>query len=81
MWITARKRQQQRDRGTKRRDLREREIDEDHPALDDVDAEVRVNPRKDEAGGEARRQKGEHRGIEHYFAPVFLIASTSRLMS
>ena len=43
---------QQRDRRAERRDLREREVDEDHAALDDVQAEVGVDAGDDQAGGE-----------------------------
>ena len=40
-----------------RRDLRERQVDEDHAALDDVHAEVGVNAGQNQAGDERRRQK------------------------
>ena len=58
--VAVRNRQQQRNRGPERRNLREREIDENHAALDHMDAQIRVNAGKDEAGDEGRRQKREH---------------------
>ena len=48
---------QHRDGGAERRDLRERQVDEDDAALDDVHAEIGVDPGQDEAGGERRRQE------------------------
>ena len=48
---------QQRDRRAERRDLRQREVDEDDAALDDVDAEVGVDAGQDQAGDERRRQE------------------------
>ena len=81
MGIAVRPRRQQRDGGAERRDLRQRQVDENHAALDDVHAEVGVNAREDQAGRETRQQERQHRCVEHYFVPPFLIASTSRLMS
>ena len=81
--VAAGDRQQQRDRRAERGDLRQREIDEDHAALDDVDAEIGVNAGQDQAGGEGRRQKLRACRVpcDSYFAPLFLMALTSRLMS
>jgi hypothetical protein len=45
-----------------------------------VNAQVGVDPGEDQAGGEGRRQKREHRRV-HHLVPAFLIASTRRLMS
>ena len=83
MRVAVRERHQQRDGGAERRDLGERQIDEDDAALDHVHAEVGVDAREDQAGSERRREKREHRGIRHApcFAAVFLMAFTSRLMS
>jgi len=58
--IAARYRQKERNGRAERRDLGEREIDEDDAALDDMHAEVRVDSREDEAGRERRGQKREH---------------------
>ena len=55
--IAARERQQQRDRRAERRDLRQREVDEDDAALDDVHAEIGVDAGQDQAGDEGRRQE------------------------
>ena len=55
--IAARERQQQRDRRAERRNLRQREIDEDDPALDDVHAQVGVDAGQDQAGDERRGQE------------------------
>ena len=60
MGIAARERQQQRDRGAERGDLREREVDEDDAPLHDVDAEIGVDAGEDQAGGEGREQEAEH---------------------
>ena len=59
--IAAEPGQQDRDRGAERRDLREREVDEDDPPLDDVDAEVGVDAGDHQAGDERRREKREDR--------------------
>ena len=45
------------DGGAERGDLREREVDEDDPSLDDVQAQVGVDARDDQAGGNRRRQE------------------------
>ena len=44
-------------RRAERRDLREREVDEDHPSLDDVQTEVGVNAGDDQARRDRRRQE------------------------
>ena len=80
--VAGRDRHQQRDRPAERRNLRQRQVDEDDAALHDVDAEIRMNAGEDEAGDERRRQELEHRRVHVYLpAPVRLIASTSRLIS
>ena len=56
-----------------RGDLREGEVDEDDPALDDVDAEVCVNAGENESRQERRDEK--HHNV-HYFS-----AFVSSLMS
>jgi hypothetical protein len=43
-----------------RGDLRQREIDEDDAALDDVEAELREHPGQDETGDERRQEKLEN---------------------
>ena len=63
MRIAARERQQQGHRRAQRRNLREREVHEDHPSLDDVHTEIGVNPGQDEAGRKRRRQKLQDRRI------------------
>ena len=45
------------DRRAERRDLREREVDEDDPSLDDVQPEIGVNAGDDQARGDRRRQE------------------------
>ena len=55
--IAARERHEHRDRRAERRDLRQRQIDEDDAALDDVQAEVGVDAGEDEACGEWRGQE------------------------
>ena len=50
---------QHRDGGAERRDLRQRQIDEDHAALDHVDAQIGVNAGQNQArdkGGEKKRE-------------------------
>ena len=82
MRIAAGERQQQRDRRAERGDLREREVDEDDAALDDVHAEVGVDAGQDQARDERRREELDGSSCPSgYFAPVALIASTSRLTS
>ena len=61
MGITAGKRHQDRDRPAKRRDLGQREVDEDDASLDNVNTEIGVNAGQNEAGGEWRRQERECR--------------------
>ena len=73
--VAARHRQQQRDRRAERGDLRQRQIHEDHPALDDVHAEVGVDAGQDQAGRRTappgtRGCAGVHAS---YFVPVCLI--------
>ena len=70
MRIAARDRHQQRDGGAERRDLREREVDEDDPALDDVHAQVGVDARQDQAGDERRRQELEDGDRESCLLPL-----------
>ena len=57
MRIAARQRREQRDGRAERGDLREREVDEDDPPLDDVDAQIGVDAGEDQAGDERRRQE------------------------
>ena len=45
------------DRRAERRDLREREVHEDDAALDDVQAEVGVDARDDQARGDRRGEE------------------------
>ncbi len=59
--IAAGERQQHRERRAERRDLRERQVDEDDAALDDVHAEVGVDAGEDQAGGKRRRQELQDR--------------------
>ncbi len=52
-------------------DLRERKADEDDPSLDDVNAEVRVDPGQHQAGQE--RQNEKRQNVHHSlraFTPV-----------
>ena len=68
MRVAARYRHQQRNGGAERGNLRQRQIDEDHAALDDVHTEIRVNPGQDEAGGKRRGEKLENRRV-HAICP------------
>ena len=79
--VAMRDRHEDRDGRAERGDLCEREVDENDPSLDDVYAEVCMNPRENQTGDERRREERKHRRVEHYFAPLFLIASINRLMS
>src|ERR1043166_2031083 len=63
MRIAARAWQKNGDRGAKRGNLGEREIDEDDSSLDDVNAEEGVYPGDDPAGYERRGQKRQYGGI------------------
>ena len=45
------------DRGTQGRDLRERQIDKDYAPLDDVNAQIGVDSREDQAGHEGGKEK------------------------
>ena len=60
MRIAAGERHQHRDRRAERRNLRQREVDEDDAALDDVHAEIGVDAGEDQAGDERRREKLEN---------------------
>ena len=51
------------DRRAQRRDLREREVHEDDAALDDVQAQVGVDARDDERGGDRRKQELKDRPV------------------
>ncbi len=63
MSVTARNRQQQRDGPSECGNLRQREVDEDDPPLDDMHAQVRMNPRENQARHERRGEKLQHAGI------------------
>jgi hypothetical protein len=56
---------QVRHRRPERRDLRQRQVHEDDPALDDVHAEIGVDPRQDQARDEGGEQDLEDR---HFLA-------------
>ena len=74
--------QQQSDGRAQRRNLRQRKVDEDHAPFDDVNSKIGVNSSQYQAGDERRRQKSENGCVhDRYFAPVFLMASTSRFRS
>ncbi|MDP7237773.1 MAG: hypothetical protein QGI34_13685 [Candidatus Latescibacteria bacterium] len=47
---------QEPERGAQRCDLRKREIDEDHPALDNMDTQIGMDTRQNKAGDKRRRQ-------------------------
>jgi hypothetical protein len=83
--VAARHREQQGDGAAERGDLRQGEIDEDHPTLDDVQAEIRMNARQDQARRERSGQKFEdlaERQVGHPQRPVSgLSVETRRLMS
>ena len=68
-----------RHRRAERRDLRQRQVDEDHAALDDVHAEVGVDAGEDQAGGKRRRQELQDGRIHALFHARFLNVWTSRL--
>jgi hypothetical protein len=53
--IALARRQQQRHGRPQRRDLGEREVDEDHAPLDDVHAEIGVDAGQDQARRKGRR--------------------------
>ncbi len=57
MGIAAGKWQQHRHRRAERGDLRQRQVDEDHAAFDDVHAEVGVNTGQDQARDKRRREE------------------------
>ena len=67
--IAAGERQQHRDRRAERRDLREREVDEDDAALDDVHAEVGVDAGENQAGGKRRREELQDGVIASSYLP------------
>ena len=60
-----------------RRDLRQREVDEDDAALDDVHAEVGVDAGEDEAGDEGGQQQLE----DGHDCPPSAATSASTLVS
>jgi hypothetical protein len=67
----------------KGRDLGKRQVDEDDAALDDV-RQIRVNPGQNQLaqnGAAARNWSIPLSMFVLYFAPLFLMASTSRLRS
>ena len=76
-------RQQDRNRRPERCNLREREIDEDDPALDDVHAQIGVDPGQDETGDKRRGQEVEdftYRQPTHgYRVPVCFIVETKQV--
>lgn len=41
--------------------LRQGEVDKDHPAPDDMDTEIGMHPGQDQAGQQGPEQKGNHR--------------------
>ncbi len=59
-----------RNRRAERRDLRQREVDEDHPSLDDVQAEIGVNAGDDQARGDRRRQELQNAPVHGAYFPV-----------
>ena len=61
--IAVRDRQEQRDGGAEGRDLRERQVDEDDPALDDMHAQIGVNAGDDEARGKRQREEAQNGGV------------------
>ena len=79
--VAAPPRQQNRDRGAKRRDLRKREIDKNDTPLDDVHAQIGVNAGDHEARDEWCREEGQDCQVHVYLAPVCLMAFTTRLTS
>ena len=83
VWVTAGDRQQQCHRGAERGKLRQREIDEDDAAFNDMYAEIGVDARQDEAGRKRSCEKLDDRQIHGVLScpAVFLIAMTSRLTS
>ena len=70
--VAVGERQQQRDRRAERRDLRERQVDEDDAALDDVDAEIGVDAGQDQAGDKRRARNASIEVSIIYFAPALL---------
>ena len=68
--IAARDRQQQGNGRPERRNLRERQVDEDDSALDHVHAEIRVDAGDDQARQERPLQKLESCGVERMAASV-----------
>jgi hypothetical protein len=69
--------------GAQRSDLREREIDENHAAFDDVQPEVGVDSRNDERGRDRRKQelKESSSPCRPYFPAVRLRAAIIMLTS
>ena len=64
---------QEGDRRTERGDLREREVDEDDPSLDNVHSQIRMNAGENEA--RQKRRDEEHQNI-HYLS-AFVSTSMS----
>ena len=62
---------EQRDGRAERGDLREREVDEDDPALDHVHAEVGVDAGQDEAG--QKRAERETEAVSIHFERLYQI--------
>ena len=58
---------------TQRRDLREGEVDEDHTALDDVYAKVRMNASENQAGDKGKNEKLQ------YFHGFYFVESNACL--
>ena len=69
MRVAAGEGQEQRDGRPERRDLRQREVDEDDAALHDVHTQIRVDARQDEAGGKRRGQELQDHGVDHLPPP------------
>ena len=65
----------------KRRDLRKREIDENHPALDDVHAQVGVDPGDDQARRKRQREKAQHGGVDLHLGLSRAAGARRRLLA
>jgi hypothetical protein len=77
--VATRDRQQEGNGRAECGDLRQREIDEDDAALDDVDAKVSLDSREHEARHERRGEEGDDAGVHGYDgAPVCFMALTRR---
>ncbi len=68
---------QQRDGDAERRHLGQREIHEDHPARQHVQAEVGVDARQQQAGGERQREEVDHRAVPSAAASRATLRSNS----